>query len=322
MKSKLTTNAKEAQTNPETKQPICLQHYGLGLLLLSLTQHVSFCNNRKYAIVCEALLGDNQNGFFFYKQLLFNEVNEHHFLVMHMNDCYPELAHHASNLKWLVLMHNSIANTHTKVLYSDKKKLIDTVRAANFARDTVCGQNYMQSNYNDIIMAIKDQQQLIAKLLKMAPHIEIDDIKSTQKRRTRQKEKIATIDQLKKIMAKIDIGKISKSEVYVDEDLVVLTGNIGDNSSFQCLSKIIFGDKSQYQNVRALLSYVIKSIASFKLEANHFDLSKESVKTFCKDAYNAIIRMESCFDNDSDETFLSNYLVVSDDFDTMLQNKR
>jgi hypothetical protein len=181
MKSKLTTNSKEAQTNPETKQPIRLRHYGLGLLLLSLTQHVSFCNNGKHAIVCEASLGDNQNAFFFYKRLLFNEVNEHHFLVMHMNDRYPELAHHASNLKWLVLMHNSIAKTHTKVLYSDKKKLIDTVRAANFARDTVCGQNYMQSNYNDIIMAIKDQQQLIAKLLKMAPHIEIDDIKSTQK---------------------------------------------------------------------------------------------------------------------------------------------
>ena len=123
-------------------------------------------------------------------------------------------------------------------------------------------------------------------------------------------------------MAKIDIGKISKSEVYVDELLVALTGNIGDNSSFQCLSKIIFGDKSLYQNARSLLSYVVKSIASFKLDANHFDLSKESVKTFCNDAYNSILRMESCFDSESDQNFLTNYLVVSEDFDTMLQNKR
>jgi len=163
IKSKPTIVIKEAMKDVNSRKALRLRNYELGLLLLSLTQHVSCCNNNNFSIVCEASLGDHQNAFFFYKRLLFNQVDESHFLVSFMNERYPEFAHHASNLKWLVLFRNSIARTNTKVLYGDKNKLIDTNRAATFARDTVCGPTFMQSNYDTIRESIASKQQLIKK---------------------------------------------------------------------------------------------------------------------------------------------------------------
>ena len=320
IKSKPTQLAKEAMITTDTKQPLRLRHYELGLLSLSLTQHVSYCINYNYSMVCEASLGDEQNAFFFYKRLLFNQVDKNHFMVSFMNERYPELAHHANNLKWLVLVGNSIASTNTRMLYGEKTKLIDTRRAANFARDTVCGNTFMETEYDVIKDFIISKQQLIQKLLREKIMIEIKHSSTTRSRRSRN-TKIASIDRLKEIICKSHLESVSESDVHVDEEFVALTDNIGDNASFQCLSKIVFGDENRFQKIRELLSYVNKSIVSFRIDANHFNIHNDNVEQFCKDAFNAVRRMEKCFDNDDDAAFLDNYQVVSGKFDEILAAK-
>ena len=287
-----------------------LRHHELGLFLIGMIKKMVLICKDYHTIVCEAQKGDQQKAFFFYKKLVFIHILSNHPQVEYFRLRHASLFHDDKGcLEWLVSS-CPVYSTNPELLYSDRKKTVDTKKAITFAKDNLLC-NFEESNAT--LNSLYRRQKFLREVISSKLVVSITSF--DRKPRTRNDAKrSASLSELHAILAKINATSKSTTK------LRMLSANQNDHSSWECLSVFFTGKQNNFQEVRNLFSYIFKCLFAFDESADHFKyqtvkFSQESnrycksIQQFQEDAVKAYFRKDNCF---KDEQFRTGYKVFGE----------